>query len=96
VSWGIPPLSPKQAETCRSEAVCPVFFLLPPEPDRSDLEMNSLPGGTNYHRGIDFFRSEQKCSNCSNSAMVCLVHNSGYSDRSHLADPGIIYLFSQK
>ncbi len=48
------------------------------------------------HRGIDFFRSKQKCSNCSNSAMVCLVHVSGYSDRSHLADPGIINLFSQK
>jgi hypothetical protein len=47
-------------------------------------------------RGIVFFRSEQKCSNCSNSAMVRLVHVSGYSDRSHLADPGIIYLFSQK
>ncbi len=28
--------------------------------------------------------------------MVRLVHVSGYSDRSHLADPGIIYLFSQK
>ncbi len=49
-----------------------------------------------YRRGIDFFRSEQKCSNCSNSAMVRSVHVSGYSDRSCLADPGIIYLFSQK
>ncbi len=49
-----------------------------------------------HTRGIDFFRSKQKCSNCSNSAMVRLVHVSGYSDRSHVADPGIIYLFSQK
>jgi hypothetical protein len=47
-------------------------------------------------RGGDIFRSEKKCSNQSNSAMVHLVHVSGYSDRSHLADPGIIYLFSQK
>jgi hypothetical protein len=41
-SWGIPPLLLKQAETCQSEAVCPVFFLLPPKPDRSNLKMNSL------------------------------------------------------
>jgi hypothetical protein len=49
-----------------------------------------------FSRGGDIFRSEKKCSNWSNSAVVRLVHVSGYSDRSHLADPGIIYLFSQK
>ncbi len=42
-----------------------------------------------------FLDPRKKCSNRSNSAMVRLVHVSGYSDRSHLADPGIIYLFSQ-
>jgi hypothetical protein len=61
-----------------------------------NLDGTELSSSFGDSRGINFFRSEQICSNCSNSAMVHLVHVSGYSDRSHSADPRIIYLFSQK